>query len=133
MTASAAEVADWRDLAACRGLDPELFFDPDRAAEAAQACAGCPVREACLDWALRNREGHGIWGGLDEDERRAADTSRRPRASALCLSGRHLKDGPGRCPGCTREYQRQRETDRDRDYADVYARRVARKAKELAA
>ena len=34
-------------------------------------CATCPVRGPCLDYALRIREQHGIWGGLNEVERRA--------------------------------------------------------------
>jgi len=33
-------------------------------------CASCPVLELCLDYALRIREPHGIWGGLNELERR---------------------------------------------------------------
>ncbi len=33
-------------------------------------CATCPVRQPCLDYALRIREPHGIWGGLNEAERR---------------------------------------------------------------
>jgi WhiB family transcriptional regulator, redox-sensing transcriptional regulator len=130
----------WRDFAACRDLEPDLFFPPgttgpaaDQVAEAKQVCASCPVRQACLDWALRNREGHGVWGGMDEDERRAAAAPAAPRVPVLCLSGRHLKNGPGRCPGCAGEYQRKREKDRDRDYAAVYARRVARAREEVAA
>ena len=34
-------------------------------------CARCPVRGECLDFALRVREPHGIWGGFTEIERRA--------------------------------------------------------------
>jgi len=34
-------------------------------------CASCPVRRDCLNFALRIREPHGIWGGLNEIERRA--------------------------------------------------------------
>lgn len=33
------------------------------------ACRGCPVRDACLSHAQITREPHGIWGGLDPDER----------------------------------------------------------------
>jgi WhiB family transcriptional regulator, redox-sensing transcriptional regulator len=32
-------------------------------------CAGCPVRAACLEHALRTRERFGVWGGLTEEER----------------------------------------------------------------
>ena len=31
----------------------------------------CTVRQECLDYALRIREQHGIWGGLNEAERRS--------------------------------------------------------------
>ncbi|MGH2591364.1 MAG: WhiB family transcriptional regulator, partial [Actinomycetota bacterium] len=30
----------------------------------------CLVRDVCLEYALRIRESHGIWGGLNEFERR---------------------------------------------------------------
>jgi WhiB family redox-sensing transcriptional regulator len=33
-------------------------------------CNGCAVRTDCLDFAVRVREPHGIWGGLTESERR---------------------------------------------------------------
>ncbi|WP_392838680.1 WhiB family transcriptional regulator [Streptomyces sp. LN500] len=32
-------------------------------------CAGCPVRETCLDWAVSTGEWVGVWGGLAEAER----------------------------------------------------------------
>lgn len=63
---------------ACADIDPELFFSPegergqaraDRVDAAKKVCAGCPVRMACLDVALTNREAYGVFGGLDEDER----------------------------------------------------------------
>jgi WhiB family redox-sensing transcriptional regulator len=70
----------WQFDAACRGEDAALFFAPNyferreekgaREAKAKAICAGCPVRAPCLDYALRVREGHGIWGGLNELERR---------------------------------------------------------------
>jgi WhiB family redox-sensing transcriptional regulator len=65
--------ARWRELAACRGTDLEVFF-PERgesAEPARRVCAGCPVRQPCLDYAITNRIASGIWGGLTERERRA--------------------------------------------------------------
>lgn len=38
--------------------------------EAKAVCAGCAVREQCLEFALTNGEKFGIWGGLSERERR---------------------------------------------------------------
>jgi WhiB family redox-sensing transcriptional regulator len=42
-----------------------------REAAAKRICADCPVRRECLEYALRVREPFGIWGGLNESERRA--------------------------------------------------------------
>ena len=62
----------WQEHAACRAMDPELFF-PTRGAptrEAKEVCLRCPVRAECLDAAMTGRERFGIWGGLSERERR---------------------------------------------------------------
>lgn len=58
--------------AACAGTSPSLFF-PERGQSNTKAkaiCAGCPVREPCLEDALVRGEEFGIWGGLTETERR---------------------------------------------------------------
>ena len=68
--------ADWRDDAACRGCDPELFFPDTGATAAARAqistakrvCRRCPVTLTCLTWALAGGQA-GIWGGTTEHER----------------------------------------------------------------
>jgi WhiB family redox-sensing transcriptional regulator len=72
----------WRQRAACRGLDPEIFYPAtEDDAEAAKAiCALCPVREACLEHALARRERDGVWGGLTERERRRILRQRRRTA-----------------------------------------------------
>lgn len=69
---------DWRHQAACLHEDPELFFPVGNTgpalmqiAEAKKVCRICPVREACLQWALDAGQDHGVWGGMSEDERRA--------------------------------------------------------------
>ena len=90
LAAPARFAARWRELAACRGTDLNLFF-PERgesAGPARRVCAACPVREPCLDYAVTNRISHGIWGGLTERERRAlrsrwVRTSRRDRDRAI--------------------------------------------------
>lgn len=75
--APAWDEGGWRRQAACRDADPELFFPVGsagpalaQAAEAKAVCARCPVREACLNFALSTGQDYGIWGGLTEDERR---------------------------------------------------------------
>lgn len=63
---------EWMGRAACKGMDPDLFF-PDRGEstkEAKALCLGCPVVKECLDYAVRNREKQGIWGGTSERQRR---------------------------------------------------------------
>lgn len=72
----------WRQRAACRGVDPDIFYPAsDEEAEAAKAiCAQCPVREACLEYALANRERDGVWGGATERERRRIVRQRRKSA-----------------------------------------------------
>ena len=70
----------WQHRAACRGPESSIFFPPSwaerrdererREARAKAICADCPVQGECLEFALRVREPHGIWGGLNEAERR---------------------------------------------------------------
>ena len=70
----------WQARAACRGPQAAVFFPPthaerkeDKAAREARAkdiCATCTVKGACLEYAIRIREPHGIWGGLNEVERK---------------------------------------------------------------
>ena len=90
LPAPARFAARWRELAACRGTELEVFF-PERgetAGPARQVCARCPVRQACLDYAISNRITHGIWGGLTERERRGLQSgwvraTRRDRDRAI--------------------------------------------------
>jgi WhiB family redox-sensing transcriptional regulator len=74
--------ANWRQRSACRGLDPDIFYpSSDEEAEEAKAiCAGCPVQQVCLEYALAHRERDGVWGGLTERERRRALRQRRKSA-----------------------------------------------------
>jgi WhiB family redox-sensing transcriptional regulator len=68
----------WQLKANCLGFDPELFFPArgDSTREAREICRNCVVREDCLEYALANGEKFGIWGGLDERERRHAQRRR---------------------------------------------------------
>ena len=71
---------EWQQRGLCRATDSGVFFaplhfehKPEREAREAKAkaiCAGCPVRAACLDWALAVREPYGVWGGYSESERK---------------------------------------------------------------
>lgn len=71
----------WQDRAACKGPQSSMFYPPpsferreeklEREAAAKAICHRCPVRGECLDYAIRIREPHGVWGGLSESERKA--------------------------------------------------------------
>lgn len=77
---------DFRHRAACRSVDSEIFFPTAVAGPEFEAlvsvaktvCAGCPVREQCLTWALTHQP-DGIAGGMTEHERRHELTRRRGR------------------------------------------------------
>ena len=69
----------WQSDAACRKADPNLFFGPQheprevkaaREIKAKAICATCPVRAQCLEFAIETNEPFGVWGGLNELERR---------------------------------------------------------------
>jgi WhiB family redox-sensing transcriptional regulator len=69
---------DWRDRAACRDVDPELFFPVGTSGpallqleEAKAVCRGCAAKEECLRWAMDSGQESGVWGGTGEEERRA--------------------------------------------------------------
>ncbi|MFD9499892.1 WhiB family transcriptional regulator [Streptomyces sp. NPDC060035] len=82
---------NWRASAACQNVDPDLFFPVGtsgpaliQAEEAKEVCRRCPVREACLRWAMDDsRQLTGVWGGLGEEERRALKRRLRRRASEV--------------------------------------------------
>jgi WhiB family transcriptional regulator, redox-sensing transcriptional regulator len=71
---------EWQQRAACRGEHAVAFFPPphferkelrlarERLAKA--ICRTCPVSSECLEYALSSQEPHGVWGGLNEVERR---------------------------------------------------------------
>lgn len=62
----------WMDDAACAEIATEMFF-PEKGGstrDAKKVCADCTVAAQCLDFAMRNDERFGIFGGLSERERR---------------------------------------------------------------
>jgi WhiB family redox-sensing transcriptional regulator len=71
-----APLVGWQESASCQTAEPELFFPisatgRSRAdtARARAICHACPVRQACLDYAMATGQQHGIWGGHTEEER----------------------------------------------------------------
>ena len=78
--------AEWREQAACLPLPGLLFFGMEenetpmekrvREEQAKSICATCGVRSECLTYALATKEPYGIWGGMNELERKSLVNSR---------------------------------------------------------
>jgi WhiB family transcriptional regulator, redox-sensing transcriptional regulator len=72
------EPSRWQRRAACRESAPALFFPPGNShltradeEQAKAVCSSCPVRTHCLASAIEHEEAHGVWGGLNPEERQA--------------------------------------------------------------
>ena len=56
--------------------DYDAWFDEEGMPDAIELCNGtadgktCPLRDACLNFALANNERYGVWGGTSEITRR---------------------------------------------------------------
>ena len=66
------EEREWVDRAACKGMDPNIFF-PERGdtatyRKAIEVCSGCPVRAECREYG--DKEATGIWGGASTKRRK---------------------------------------------------------------
>jgi WhiB family transcriptional regulator, redox-sensing transcriptional regulator len=79
-------VSEWRAASACLNTDPDVFFPvavgsaaSKQVARAMRICAGCTVRQQCLDFAMRSGEKDGIWGGTTPEERVRARRNRNRR------------------------------------------------------
>jgi len=61
----------WQSEALCAQTGADFFFpEPGSSVrEAKRICSLCEMRPACLEYALRNDERFGVWGGLSEKER----------------------------------------------------------------
>jgi WhiB family redox-sensing transcriptional regulator len=69
---SGSDPLSWQGDALCSQTDPEAFF-PEKGGstrDAKRICGQCNVQSECLEYALKNDERFGIWGGLSERERR---------------------------------------------------------------
>jgi WhiB family redox-sensing transcriptional regulator len=91
---------NWRNRAACRAEDPELFFPVGNGGPAVAqivaakaVCAGCPVATECLTFALVVLP-EGIAGGLTTTERRELQ-AHRDRASSPPAAGALRSPLPG--------------------------------------
>lgn len=58
----------WHDLALCKGMDREDFYDTYETEESVasvtdEVCLSCPVLKDCLRAGVDNGE-YGVWGGV---------------------------------------------------------------------
>ena len=69
----------WMGDGNCASQPPEFFFPSDGVGVevAKKVCADCAVKEPCLEYAIRNRIDHGVWGGASERQRRRIIKQRR--------------------------------------------------------
>ena len=114
-------VETWWKQAACADTDKDVFYPPKAndvnyraiVAAAKAICATCPVRDACLEYALDNNEEFGIWGGTTASQRdqmkwkRSAPRKSRAnpdRQLAPCgtkaAALRHWRHGETPCDAC---------------------------------
>lgn len=118
----------WTEHAACKDTDYELWFPKagDNGQRAKRICAGCPVRQQCLDFAITNEE-YGIWGGMSEHQRREhirATRPPRPETRTHCRNYHplaiHGVNTRGNCRECSRQ-------SRARSKANLRARKETQK------
>ena len=102
----ASDVANWRDAAACRHADPDLFFPVGTTGDAVEdttaaiaLCRRCPVREECLEFAMVTNQRDGVWGATSEEDRRrmrsawVAGRLREPATPPRARTGEATKRG----------------------------------------
>lgn len=80
-------MSDWREDAACLDEDPELFFPisevglgAEQVKRAKSVCGRCPVQNRCLEHALEQGLGYGVFGGATPQERRLMPAAAKHRA-----------------------------------------------------
>ena len=78
-------LGEWHSRGLCAGDDPDVFFPShgDPGTQARQTCAACVVRDDCLGYATDADE-FGIWGGLDQDERRNLKRRQHRKKATAC-------------------------------------------------
>lgn len=123
-------VPAWMTQAACRGRSERPWY-PERGESnrvAVRVCEGCPVKQACLEYALVTQEPYGIWGGVTEVSRRrmlrklygprSRGANPVPEHGTSARYRRHLRADEQPCNACLR-------AERVRVSARAAARRVA--------
>lgn len=75
----------WKPRARCRDVDPGFFY-PDAGNVAWQRaivamCEPCPVRDACLGWAVETKQEDGWYGGVSIRQHRFPDRRKKQEAA----------------------------------------------------
>lgn len=116
----------WMDQAACNGTDDPVFFEsknePGKAKAAAILyCNSCPVRVACLAYALKTHS-HGIWAGTTMDQRKRLARHRRRAKCPVCTCETMITaEGSEICLACGVSWMienRPKSTEQDNDGHD---------------
>lgn len=111
-----ARPAVYPDDAACRGMDPTLFF-PEQGEDARQAkavCATCPVTEECEQDRQIFGIKHGVWGGMAEADRRKTRRMSIARRCPRCATIHRVEPhGPRYCEPCRDEARRESQANYD--------------------
>lgn len=83
---------EWQHRSTCQPHDMETFYPEGSRSnrdaitqDAKKLCQVCPVRQDCLEHALRTREPHGVWGGLTPTERARLINSQGVQSTATHL------------------------------------------------
>jgi WhiB family redox-sensing transcriptional regulator len=140
-------LTNWRNQAACRNEEPDLFFPAGATGpallqieEAKNVCRRCPVVQQCAAWALGTNQEHGVWGGYSETDRRrirrGGNPNPRPAECGTRLGyQRHQRNSTTPCPPCcdahtayTAELERKKAAEKQRiaERADHMRRMAAR-------
>lgn len=97
------EEQPWRELAACKGVDPNLFFGNQIEVEIARSiCRTCVVQKDCLDWAVREQFQDGVFGGFNPIDRRCVAKGQARVTICGSLEGlaMHRELDEELCPAC---------------------------------
>ena len=97
---------DWRHEAACREVDPELFFPIGNSGpallqieEAKQVCRRCTVMEECLRWAIESGQDAGFGrddGAISQQDNRSSVQSEAVREPSHAEAPWRVRAGGGR-------------------------------------
>jgi hypothetical protein len=90
----------WQEHAQCLDVDPEMFFDPTRYAQAQLVCHGCPVKMQCREYG--KSMGGGVWGGRVfeyKPPRGHGEFLLQPCGTEAAYR-RHRRAGEQPCPAC---------------------------------